>query len=144
MGWTDNRGPVRFLPDSLTCPGDENVSGVIFNNSATISKFNRMGLIAGFGSPRVKLIRQGTVVDHDANAAEAKEFIHEIDPSTYKETWMEGMDVFHNPQALQPLDPDSLPGAAHHRLLGNGLVESLTPEWHPLGSLTYITLMDPP
>jgi hypothetical protein len=48
------------------------------------------------------------------------------------------MDVFHNPNAEHPLDPDALPGAAHHRLLSNGQVESITPKWHAFGSFTYI------
>jgi len=34
-------------------------------------------------------------------------------PPNYKEAWIEGMDVFHNPRALHPLNPDLLPGAAH-------------------------------
>jgi hypothetical protein len=34
-------------------PGPENVSAVLFSNSGTISKFNRMGVVAGFGSRRV-------------------------------------------------------------------------------------------
>lgn len=125
-----------FLPEA------QNISAVIFNNSATISKFNRMGQIAGFGSPRVRLVRQGTVLDHDPNASEPKQFSHHIDPSTYKESWIEGMDVFHNPRADVPLDPEALPGAAHHHLRDDLLVESRSPEWHPLGSVTFIGISD--
>lgn len=121
-------------------PEAENISAVIFNNSATISKFNRIGQIAGFGSPRVKLVRQGTVLDHNPNASEPKQFIHHIDPSAYKESWIEGMDVFHNPRAKIPLDPEALPGAAHHHLRDDLSVESSSPEWHPLGSVTLISI----
>ncbi len=32
-------------------PDAEHVSAVLFSNSATLSKFNRMGKLAGFGSP---------------------------------------------------------------------------------------------
>ena len=34
------------------------------------------------------------------------------------------MDVFHNPKAKYPLDPAMLPGAAHHRLMSDGKVQS--------------------
>ena len=53
-------------------PGAENISAVVFNNSATISKFNRMGLLAAFGSHRVQMIRQGVALDLDPNAAEPR------------------------------------------------------------------------
>ncbi len=135
-------GNKKILSGFFSLPEAENISAVIFNNSATISKFNRMGLIAGFGSPRVRMFRKGTVVNHDPNASRAREFVVEVDPSSYKESWIEGMDVFHNPRAKHSLDPDCLPAAAHHRVLGDGLVESVTPEWHPLGSLTYMTISD--
>lgn len=138
---TKHRWGSKEIPSGFfNLPDADNVSAVIFCSSATISKFNRMGLVAGFGSERVRLIRQGTVVDHDPNASDPKQFVQEVDPATYNESWIEGMDVFHNPRAKNPIDPGMLPGAAHHRLLSDGQVESLTPEWHPLGSLTYITI----
>ncbi|HEX6208850.1 MAG TPA: hypothetical protein VF058_10910, partial [Actinomycetota bacterium] len=59
----------------------------------------------------------------------------------YVENWMEGMDVYHNPRALHPLDPDMLPGAAHHRLLDDGQVESFVTQWQPLASLTSIMVL---
>ena len=133
--WGNKEVPSGFFD----LPGAENVSAVIFNNSATISKFNRIGVLAGFGSGRVRLVRQGVVVDHDPNASVPKPFVR-IVGEKYTESWIEGMDVFHNPRARYPLEPGILDGAAHHRLLEDGLVESLTPEWHPLASITKISL----
>lgn len=101
----------------------EHVSAVIRNNSGTISKFNRIGVVAGFGSDRVVLIREGSMVDHDPNASEPKSFRVRVERKKYHETWLEGMDVFHNPNTKHPLDPDALPGAAHHHFLSNGQVE---------------------
>ncbi|AUA70368.1 MULTISPECIES: hypothetical protein [Pseudomonas] len=118
--------------------GAENISAVIFNSSATISKFNRLGLLAGFGSPRVKLLREGLVVDQDPNASSPKEFSMLVNSHDYHESWIEGMDVYHNPRALHPLPPEMLMGAAHHRLLPDGQVESIGPGWQPLASVTKI------
>jgi hypothetical protein len=125
-------------------PETENVSGVFFSNSGTISKFNRMGLIAGFGSPRLRLVRVGTAVNHDPNASAPRAFRHSVNDPGYDETWCEGLDVWHNPRAKHPLSPHTLPWAAHHQLLPDGQVVSQTPEWHPLGSFTLQALESEP
>lgn len=119
-------------------PEAENISAIVFNNGATLSKFNRMGVIAGFGSKSLRLIRQGTAVDPDPNASEPRGFVLEVDPATYQESWIEGMDVFHNPAAVHPIDPELFPGAAHHILRDDKQIESIIPEWHPLGSITHV------
>ena len=119
-----------FLPDA------ENISAVLFNSSATISKFNRMGKLAGFGSQRVKIIRTGTFHDHDPNADEPLPFRIEIDPDKCNETWGEGTSIFHNPRAIHLLDPDLFSLAAHHRF-DDGYIISAIPEFHPIGSFTH-------
>lgn len=120
-------------------PGAENVSAVIFSNSGTISKFNRMGQLGGFGSARVVMVREGTVLDHDPDAAEPVRFRRNVSDPGYSETWVEGLDVFHNPQAVVPLDPEMLPGAAHLYLERDGRIRAVAPLWHPLGSRTLIS-----
>jgi len=122
----------------FSLPGSENISALIANASATISKFNRMGALAGFGSKRVRMVRQGTAANPDPNSEVPRVFVHDVNSPDYSETWMEGMDVYHNPRASHPLHPAMLPGAAHHRLLEDGQLESLVPEWQPFGSVTQI------
>ena len=123
-------------------PGAENISAVISNASATISKFNRMGALAGFGSKRVRMLREGTAANPDPNSEFPTVFMHDVNSPHYSETWMEGMDVFHNPNAVHPLDPVMLPGAAHHRLQEDGQLVSLLPKWQPFGSFTHISVGD--
>lgn len=115
----------------------ENVSAVMFNNSATISKFKRIGFVAGFGSRRVTLIQRGIAIDLDPNASEPKAFERVVDEN-YSESWMEGMDIYHNPRAKHPLDPSMLPGAAHHHLRDDEQIETAAPGWQPLSSFTTI------
>lgn len=152
-GWErDAQGTLKILPRKIDkhcwgtkeipsgffeLPGSENVSAVLFSNSGTISKFNRMGLIAGFGSPRLELTRVGTAVDHDPNATEPKKFKLLVNDPDYIELWSEGLDVWHNPRALHPLSENDLPFAAHHWLQPDGQIVSRTPEWHPFGSFTF-------
>jgi hypothetical protein len=121
-------------------PGAENVSAVFFNTSGTIAKFNRIGAMAGFGSEEVVLVRQGTAIDPDPDASEPEPFLHVVNKE-YIENWMEGMDVYHNPDALHPLDPDMIPGACHHRLVEDGQVESFITQWQPLASVTSILVL---
>lgn len=122
----------------FSLPGSENVSAVIANASATISKFNRMGVLAGFGSKRVRMVRQGTAANPDPNSEKPTVFVHDVNSPDYSETWVEGMDVFHNANAAHPLDPAMLPGAAHHRIDEDGQLISLVPKWQPFGSVTRI------
>jgi hypothetical protein len=133
--WGTKEVPSAFF----MLPGAENVSAVIFNSSATISKFNRIGLTAGFGSGRVRLVRQGLAIDHTPSASEPKPFVHVVDEN-YTESWTEGMDVYHNPAAKHALDPALLPSAAHHHLLSDGVIEGVAPEFQPLTSLTSISI----
>lgn len=130
--WGDKVIPSGFfnLPDS------ENISGILFSNSGTISKFNRMGILNGFGSGRVVSIREGTMVNNDPDASLPKYFRVLVNGEGYEETWAEGLSVIHNPNALRPLDPDLLPGAAHLFLLEDGNVLSHLPDFFPFGSVT--------
>jgi hypothetical protein len=140
---TEHRWGNKIVPSGFfALNGAEHVSAVIFSNSGTISKFNRMGVLAGFGSRRVRLTRRGLAVDHDPNAAKPKCFERSVNDPKYRETWIEGLDVFHNPRALNPIDPSALVGAAHHRLLPNGQIESLVPRDHTFSSVT-VTTVDP-
>ena len=87
-------------------PGAENISAVIANPHGTITKFNRMGYLAAFGSRSVTMLRAGTCYSHDPNSAEPKKFAFRVDDPAYSETWCEGMSVFYNPNALRPLSFD--------------------------------------
>lgn len=117
----------------------EHVSAVLFSNSGTISKFNRMGYLAGFGSRRVKMFRRGTCVDLDPNAAAPKQFVSLVHEHGYTETWAEGLSMFHNPRALRPVHVELFPGIAHH-FYEDGQVRSFVPDFHPYGSVTLITV----
>ena len=131
-------GPKTVESGFFALPGAENISAVIANASATISKFNRMGVLAGFGSDRVQLVREGTAVNLDPHSELPAVFVHDVNSPDYSETWIEGMDVYHNPKAKHPLHPAMLPGAAHHWLRDDGQLESRVPSWQPFGSITRI------
>jgi hypothetical protein len=120
-------------------PGAENVSAVIANAQGTISKFNRMGFIAGFGDQSLRMIRAGLRRSElDPQATSPIPFQHEVHDPKYSEQWVEGMVVWHNPIARVPLDPALIPGAAHEFLQEDGRIMSVLPPFHPLFSRTRI------
>jgi hypothetical protein len=118
-------------------PGAENISAVLFSNSATISKFNRMGKLARFGDPAVKMTRSGFKHDPDTNAAVPIVFSVEVDPKTYQEYWADGLSMYHNPRALHPIAPEVFPSVAHH-FFENGGITSYAPEFYVYGSFTHV------
>jgi hypothetical protein len=130
--WGTKKSPSGFF----NLDGAQYISAVVFNNSGTISKFLRMGKLAGFGSGRVAIIRSGYAVDHDPNASEPLRFQKFVNEGDYSETWVEGFDVYHNPKALHPLQEWMLPSASHHWLLPDGQMHTLAPDWQPLSSVT--------
>ncbi|XMB47138.1 hypothetical protein QQ999_14525 [Pseudomonas fluorescens] len=119
-----------FQPDS------ENISAVMFSNSGTISKFNRMGKQSGFGAKNVMLFRTGFCHDHDENASMPKTFSFEITGES-NESWAEGLSMFHNPNALHPVHPGLFPSIAHH-YFDNGQIISNLPDFYPYSSTTNI------
>ena len=57
------------------------------SNSATISKFNRIGKLGRFGDPDIRMIRTGEALDHDPERNERGiKFRHEVG-DRYVETW---------------------------------------------------------
>ncbi len=135
---TEHRWADKVIPSGFFyLPGAENVSAVIHNPTATISKFNRMGWLAKLGSSHVKMVRFGTAYRHDRNAAFPETYIQRLDEAGYTETWDEGLNVYHNPNALIPLAGNLFTGATHHLLDGDRIV-SLSPRFHHYSAETMI------
>ena len=127
--WDGKTIPSGFFKQ----PNAEHISAVISNPLGTISKFNRMGVGAGFAVDGVRMILKGVMHDHDPNAAVPKEFVMRIIPDKWKEPWCGGLNVFHNPGALHPLDPRVFDGCAQH-FDESGNIRAELPEFHPYGA----------
>lgn len=119
----------------------ENVSAVFLNPQGTITKFNRLGYLAGFGNREVRMVRSG-IARGELNPADPRptQFHHDVSDPAYSEDWIEGAVVLHNPKARIPLDPELIPGAAHEFLQPNGSIMSLLPDFQPYISQTSISL----
>ena len=123
-------------------PEGENISAVMFSNSATISKFNRIGKLAKFGDPDIRMIRVGQAMSNDPNADAGIPFQLEVDDN-YQESWAQGLSVFHNPRAKHPLDPGHFPDLLHH-FFRDGQIETFhNGGFHPMSSITHILQPQP-
>ena len=110
----------------------ENVSGVLFSSTGTLSKFTRMGVEAGFGELNQFLLRFGDRFDPTPNSFKPISFVYRVEEGG-KEKWAEGLNLFHNPNAKIPLSIDLMPEIAHHQLVGKELI-SQVPDFHPFSS----------
>jgi hypothetical protein len=82
----------------------ENISAVLFTNTATITKFNRMGKLAGLGGESIKMMRVGVRLHPDPKSLEPLPFTIDVDDPDYEESWSESVIMYHNPSALHPVD----------------------------------------
>ena len=129
--WKDKQIPSCFFNQ----PDAENVSAVLFTNAGTLTKFNRMGALADFGDPNVRMIRQGTMLNPETESTAPIEFAIDIDDPEYGEGWADELQVFHNPNAVYALDRDLFPKATHH-LLEDGQIKSYSLPYKVLQSVT--------
>ena len=130
--WKEKKIPSGFFFQ----PGAENVSAVLANPGGTLSKFNRMGFIAGFGDRDIRMVRKGLCY---RGTRTSQRLADEVHLPEYSETWVEGVSIYHNPRATHPLPEAAIPGAAHH-VLRDGRILSGMPRFHPVGSTTFIVV----
>ncbi len=118
-------------------PDAENVSAVLFSNAATLAKFDRMGVLAGFAPPRHKYIRIGYLFNPDPEALMGIPFKADVSDPSYDEGWGDEVQVFHNPRAIHPIPPPLLPEAAHF-FYQDGMLKTLDRGGRVLSSITFI------
>jgi hypothetical protein len=118
-------------------PDAEYVSAILFSNSGTIAKFNRMGQQGADHSDAVRMIRWGTSYRFDQNSTFPEMFLYEVgDPSQGLESWREGTVLLLNPRARNPV-PRGWLGASVEQYLEDGqIVSEFTEAFHPFGSTT--------
>ena len=138
---TEHHYRDKTIPSGLfSQPEARHLSGVLFTNNATTSKFNRMGTERGYGPPDVTMIRYGTIVDPDPNAVEGQQFGYVVGDygSEEWETFSEGLNLLHNPWAENPLDLGVLRGITEHQMVDDGRVLTTFSRLDPVTSVTLI------
>jgi hypothetical protein len=118
-------------------PDAENVSAVLFSNSGTIPKFNRMGQQGAYHSEAVRMIRWGTCYRFDPNSTSPEMFLYEVgDLSQGLESWREGTVLLLNPRAKHPVPRGWLGASVEDYVEGDQIVSKIAEPFHPYGSTT--------
>ena len=119
-------------------PGTDNVSAILFSNAGTIAKFDRMGVVAGFGATHHVYTRIGSRYNPDPGAAQGISFTENVDEPPYKERWCDELQIFHNPNARIPLSHAWLSEVAQFYLSDQERF-ALVPDRQVLSSITIIS-----
>lgn len=119
-------------------PESENISAILFSNSGTGSKFNRMGYLKSPELfPNITMFRFGFAYSHTINASKPNFFSYVVGNRSYPESWGQGIHIFHNPNAKYPLDRTFFNEVAQSSLKNNILISTI-PEFYPYTSQTII------
>jgi hypothetical protein len=134
----EHRLGLKRIPSGFFAqPDTENISAVLFSNTGTHAKFNRMGQQGAFRSPGLRMLRWGTCHRHDPNATIPAPFLMEVgDPDEGQETWREGTVLIRNPNALHPLPPEWLGAGAEDDLDDGQVVTTFSEPFLPFFSIT--------
>lgn len=86
------------------------VSAVLLTTQATIPKFNRMGILAGVEANGFKVYVSGVKTDKDADP---HPFSADVSDPNYQEPWCTAIYMYHNPNAIHPVDYKLFPNVVH-------------------------------
>jgi hypothetical protein len=115
--------------------GTEKISAVMFTNSGTLGKFDRMGYAHGYGNDSWLLTRSGFSFERHPDAMDPTLFLYDVGQPPLVESWGQGLVVCHNPQALHPLPRDYFVDAVQQHV-EKGVCVSDHWGWHPISSKT--------
>jgi hypothetical protein len=140
------RGKDQIPAGLFRDPTIAHLSAVIFSNAGTLSKFNRMGFLAGWRPPGLSMVRMGALFDRTPGALEPIDFELDVLSDEYTkmwpggEAWCQELEVYHNPLATHPINFELLPGATHWFEEEGEIVCSTIWKSSVLSSVTLITL----
>lgn len=132
---TEHHWNSKVIPSNFfSQPNAENISAVIHSNQATIGKFLRMGYLAKFGRQDLDIKFVGQAI-YDNNQAHI-DFETDVSSEGYEEYWKDSITIYHNSNALCPLDYNLFPNVAHV-FFTDGKFNSIKPKYYPVRGRTY-------
>jgi hypothetical protein len=141
----DHQHGGKSIPSGLfALPEAAHLSAVLFTNSSTVNKFNRIGTEHGYGPPDVGMIRFGTIPDPRPNASTPRTFVYIVGDRgpDERETFSEGLNLLHNPWAQTPLPLGALRDITEHQLRDDGVTLTTFSRLDPFASKTLILHSD--
>lgn len=133
----DHRLGEKKIPSGFfSQPDAEYISAILFSNSGTAAKFNRIGHEGKYHSDTVRMIRYGTCYRFDPDSDIPAPFVYEVGDGEMNETWREGSVLIHNPHCLHPIASDFIGTGAEERLEEDQIVTTLNEPFFPYSSMT--------
>lgn len=130
--------PGKTIPSNFfRLPGAEHVSAVVFTNSGTLTKFDRLGFHHGYGAKTHLVQRFGTSLNPHRDAMDPTVFLYDVGQPPFVETWLQGLVVNHNPSAVVPL-PEDFFGPVVNAQVENGRLAHSVRDWHPISTSTLV------
>ena len=125
----DDSGAIAFFD----LPETAQISGILYSNAFTVSRFLRMATDWKGLSGNIVAVREGHCF-HDDDTGARYEFRFLMGATeTPRETWFEGMTLFINPNAMNPLPDGILPCTSTFFRDGSTIVRVID-GFHPLVS----------
>lgn len=136
---TEHVDGLKKIPSGFfSQPGGEHVSAVLFSNSGTVAKFNRMGQQGVHHEPDVRMFRYGTCYRWDSNSTLPAPFVYEVGDHEAIESWRQGTVLIKNPNAIHPLHDDWFGASVEEDLVDGKIVSTFAQgeAFHPFMSIT--------
>lgn len=130
-GIFEKRNKSEFEP-FFNSDDSKYISAILFFNDLTVDKFNRMGFINGLRE-NVIILRSCDI--YDPVSSKPKEIVYFLNSDEIKEDWKQGVSIFHNPNAIYPLDVHLFDGF-RQVWMREGKLDGYMPEFFPYTSVT--------
>lgn len=126
----EHRWNEKVIPSNYFALDDaKNISAIIHSNQATIGKFLRMGYLAEFGRKDLDIKFIGQCIHFNNQIPASFEF--DVTDGEYEEYWSDSITIYHNPNAINPLNPALFHNVAHVFFEG-GQFRSIKPAYYPI------------
>lgn len=138
----EHKHGVKEIPSNFFSQENaENISAIIFTNNSDLHKFNRIGQELELSTEKISMVRSGLAYNPDPNSTHI-EFTHNIIPGKVREDWNESVTMFHNPNAVNPIDHKMFPNIQHVWLNAEGKLDGIMPDFFVYNSITGTMIME--
>lgn len=122
-------------------PDSEFVSGVLFSNQLTVSKFTRMAFLKGYQRKGLYIQRSGTCLWN--NSIMPNSFSYTVGAkNTPLETWSQGLSLILNPSAKHPVNHSAFLDDVALSYQKEGRLQCKFPKFFPLNSNSFVAVRD--
>lgn len=131
----------KIIPSNFF--GQENteyISGILFSNQMTVSKFARMAYQKGYNKSGIKIKRSGLSMDMNTFLPRKYEYILGK-KDALRETWAQGLSLALNPNAKFPITERYFKKTTTHSWINGKSIDEIF-DFHPLNSITVVQVKE--